>query len=97
MQLQDIIVIPDALGIDDDPPLGDLVCQVTAQAFDRGRSGLNGNDERRAARECGSSEQADIGAAVQNNVAFMHAAGSRPVDSHLLFGQNIRYDSVLGG
>jgi hypothetical protein len=69
-ELQYVFCVPDALRVDDDPPLFDFRGEVSLQTFNVVRRGLNRNYNTGAAVKGMAGEHANISPAIQDNISF---------------------------
>ena len=79
-QLENIVAIPNALGVKHHAAIGDFAREVSPQAFHVFRTGLDGDHGLRARIERLARKHADVGAAVQHDIAAVHCRFARAIN-----------------
>lgn len=87
VELQDVVLVPDALGVDDDTAGGDFAGKVAAKAFDVLGSRFDGDDFGGPGAESVAGEDADVRSAIENDFTRLDAMSVAAVDVARLFGE----------
>ena len=85
-QVEEILFVPDAFGHEDDAAGGDLLREIAAQTLEVVGRGLDGDDLFRAGAQGGADEHADVGAAIEDDIAFTDGAWAGAVNVRELLG-----------
>ena len=91
LQPEHVVFVPHAFRIDNHAAGSDFRSEVAAQGFDVFRRGLNSHHEFRAAIERLARIDADICAAIEDDVAVADAAFAGAVDLPVLLGKIVEY------
>jgi len=85
VQNEHIVLVPDALRINDDAALLNFGSEIALENFDVLRRGFDGDDDAGAGFQGSASVDADVRTAVEHNVAFLDVDGTGGVEANLLF------------
>ena len=91
LQPEHVVFVPHAFRIDNHAAGSDFRSEVAAQGFDVFRRGLNSHHQFRAAIERLARIDADICAAIEDDVAVADAAFAGAVDLPVLLGKIVEY------
>src|SRR5207248_3217974 len=94
-EIERIDMVPDAFRIDDHATLGDFALERPAEGLDGGRSRFDGDHQFGAAEQRRSREDADVRAAIEDDVAGFDTMDGIAVDPNLLFGQQEAHQGLM--